>query len=612
MIYFWDTETALIAAGLLAPPLTCLTYCAEGSGTAALLNRHEAGQWLYDRLVAGDMLVGQNVAFDMAVMAAEFPFLLPLIFEAYDEDRVTDTMLRQQLADIADGKFSGYLDAKNVWRKREYSLAALSARLLGVQLEKDEWRLKYGQFRDVPIQEWPAGAREYPRRDAEATRDVYLVQESQWGLLLQDQFRQARAYWALHLSAAWGVHTDPVRVEDLRTKTQEALDDVKGDLMMAGLVREDGSRDTKLAKACMLEANPSARLTPTGQVALDEEACQISGVEILEDYALYSTLNKVLSTDVPMLLSGATTPLHTRYGMAETGRTTSGKNKATGGGGNLQNLRRLPGIRECITPRPGYVFAQADYSSYELFCLAQSCRDLVGYSALGDALNKGLDPHCVVAATILGRTYEDVIAHKKDPEVDAARQTGKVANFGFPGGLGAKRLVDFAHKGYGVTITEPEAKALKETWQQSWPEMRDFFQHVSSLETEYGYNVLLRRSMRVRGGASFCAAANTYFQGPAADGAKAALYLVAKECYLPGSAWYGSRIAVFVHDEIILESPEATAPEAAERLSVLMVQGARMFLPDMPGLKAEPCLMRYWSKNATTLRDDNGRLRVWG
>jgi hypothetical protein len=567
--------------------------------------------WLHERLVAGDTLVGQNIAFDLAVMAAECPPLLPLIFDAYDQDRITDTMIRQQLADIADGKFSGYLDAKNVWRKREYSLAGLSSRLLGVQLEKDEWRLKYGQFRDTPIQEWPEGAREYPRRDAEATRDVYLVQERQWGPLLQDQYRQARAYWALHLSAAWGVHTDPARVEDLRAKTQQALDEVKGDLMMVGLVRKDGSRDTKLAKTRVLQANPDARLTPTGQVALDEEACQACGDEIMEDYALYSTLNKVLSTDVPMLLSGATLPLHTRYGMAETGRTTSGKNKATGGGGNLQNLRRLPGIRECIVPRPGYVFAQADYSSFELFCLAQSCRDLVGYSALGDALNKGLDPHCVVAAFILGRTYEDVMAHKKDPEVEAARQTGKVANFGFPGGLGAKRLVEFAHKGYGVTITEAQAKELKTTWQTAWPEMADFFKFVAGLETAYGFDVLLKRSMRLRGKASFCAAANTYFQGPAADGAKAALYLVAREQYLPGTALYGSRTAVFVHDELILEAPEETAPEAAERLSVLMVQGARMFLPDMPGLKAEPCLMRYWSKKAVTLRDDNGRLRVW-
>ena len=339
MIYFWDTETALIQPGLLAPPLTCLTECyplheAQNKDRARLLDHREAvARIRYILMATKSVLVGQNVAYDFGVMAAEDPSLLPLIFQAYAEDRVTDTMIRQQLADIADGKFRGYADSKGVWRKRDYSLAALSSRLLGQTLEKDEWRLRYGEFRGVPIETWPEGAREYPRRDAEATRDVYLAQEAQWGaVILADQYRQARAAWALHLASAWGLHTDHTAVAALEAATVAARNQVLATLQAAGLVRANGTRDTKLAKKQMLAAmGEDHRKTATGDVCLDADSCEASEDPLLEAYAEYSTLDKVLSNDIPMLYGGVTVPIQTRYGLADTGRTTSSKP-------NIQNV----------------------------------------------------------------------------------------------------------------------------------------------------------------------------------------------------------------------------------------------------------------------------------
>ncbi|MEG7784113.1 hypothetical protein, partial [Listeria monocytogenes] len=46
-------------------------------------------------------LVGQNIAYDAAVLCAEFPTLLPLWFTAYEQGRILDTKLREQLIDIA-------------------------------------------------------------------------------------------------------------------------------------------------------------------------------------------------------------------------------------------------------------------------------------------------------------------------------------------------------------------------------------------------------------------------------------------------------------------------------------------------------------------------------
>jgi DNA polymerase-1 len=290
------------------------------------------------------------------------------------------------------------------------------------------------------------------------------------------------------------------------------------------------------------------------------------------------------------------------------------------------NWRRLPGIRECFVPRPGNVFIQADYSGLELCTLAQACIDILGGSDLAEAINAGLDAHTAFAADILGISYEEGERRRKldkesDPiakAFDDARQTAKVANFGFPGGLGYEKLCLFARKTYNVVLTPSQAKDLKAAWFKKWPEMPYYFQHVNEL----GDALEQLRSKRIRAGASYTAKCNSYFQGLGADAAKAAGWMVSKACYLgeaprpEGAAndWrsplYGCRIGNFVHDEIIGEAKLAIAAEAAEELSRLMVLGAQPWIPDIK-LVAEPCLMSVWSKNAKTLRDEKGRLIPW-
>jgi DNA polymerase I len=224
-----------------------------------------------------------------------------------------------------------------------------------------------------------------------------------------------------------------------------------------------------------------------------------------------------------------------------------------------------------------------------------------------------MDPHLAMGARLLGMAYEDAEANKKRDDVKHARQLAKVANFGFPGGLGAPKLVAFAAKS-GVTITEPFAKDLKKTWLEQWPEMRDFFGHVAGLTNnpEQLGTVVQLRSNRIRGGAHYTAACNTYFQGLGADATKHAGWLITKACYTDRtSPLYGSRLVAFVHDEFLLETLEATAHEAAHELSRLMIVGANEWLPDVPFTEVEPLLMRVWSKDAEPIYDAQGRLVPW-
>jgi len=691
----FDTETALIRPALQAPPMVCLTW--QRTGMEPRIDHVKDAEprirgWLEDQ---NTLLVGHYTTYDTAVICAQFPRLTPLVFRAYRESRITCTKKRQQLLDIAGGVFRGRLGEKGRWITHEYSLDALSRRLRGIAMQKDGWRLEYANFIDVPIAKWPEraaeiqekarirraelppdpvdkkdahydevrnlnailadepeGAIKYPLDDATATLEVYLAQEKHADYL-RDQYRQSFAEFALYLSSAWGLRTNPGGVESLSVETEKALAEIEQDLVKANLVREDGTRDTKAAKRLMasvcranaipirrteghtkpdkhgvvcadtigeaceehvcLDSDACGAVCGMGITAVDSgEICLLEGEEgqLLGQYSEFSTLKKVLSTDVEMLKQGTTYPVHTRYDIAETGRTTSSKP-------NIQNLRRLPGIREAFVPRDGMVFAQADYPQLELYTLAQCCFSWLGHSKLGEALNAGLDPHLAMAATILGIDLATAKAHKKREDVQNARQTSKVANFGFPGGLGPASLILFARKTYGVTLTQEQARTLKEQWLATWPEMREYFARVNQLFGDDCERASIETlfTERHRGGATYCAACNNGFQALGADCAKRALCLVAEAQYCePGSPLYGTRTVAFVHDEIIVEcNDDSKAHDVALELARLMVDGANEYLKTVPIRLSnmEPTLMRVWSKKAEQRWDVNKRLVPW-
>ncbi len=448
------------------------------------------------------------------------------------------------------------------------------------------------------------------------------------------------------------MRTDLAKVEELELATRMGRDELARELHEAGLLswdkkKGDWKRNTKAAAQAMVAACKAnglpIRRTKTGQnkqkndqslvladleyVSLDEDACKASEDPMMQDYAEFTTLTKVLSNDVKMLFDGVYYPIHSSFDMVWTGRTSSSRP-------NVQNVRRLPGIRECFVPREGYVFLECDYPSIELYTLAETCALRVGYSALGEVLRAGRDPHTEFAARILGVSVEQAYQMKKLPKessdyrsFDYARQTSKVANFGFPGGLGIKTFVHFARKQYKVKLSEDQARLLKEQWFEQWPEMRPYFDWVKGLFWQTGVerstcNVEQLHVGRWRGGCSFCNGCNTSFQGLAADIAKRAGWRITGECFgvLPDyddhpSPLAGGRVVNFVHDQFFLEYPEIDPVHmhhAAMRLGEIMRHEANEYLTTVPILveKMEPTIIRYWSKNASQVWQD-GVLQVW-
>lgn len=656
----FDFETALIRPGVTAPEAACMTWQHPGR-RADILHAHDrrTTDLIHTQLADPQVLLtGANTAFDTGVICSNWPEFVDMVFAAYDADRVTDVQVREKLLDIAGGRYQGYA-SKDGWTKPKYGLEFL-ARKHGYFVDKPakvrgadgksiddpkHARLRFGELIPHPVEAWDELAVQrgfhgppptvYAKEDAVATEIAHTRQNEFADPFLRLQFEQSRRSFALHLVAAWGIRTDPARVVKLAQRAEQERDVIGARLRECGFVRPNGVRNTKLVAKYMrqvcAEMGVKVPLTKTGMdkvktagmtpeqiaeeyTALGEDACDMTGDPLLEDYADFTRLGTVLNKDVAALSKGTVYPIHTRFDIAATGRTTSSKP-------NMQNWGRGVGPRECFVPRPGSVFVQADYEMLELRTLAQVCKTLFGYSKLADTINAGMDPHLMVAAKILGISYEEAKKNKKRKDVDDSRQVGKVFNFGKPGGLGDDKLIVWAKKTYGVTFDQDPVRAKEKVrawtfdWKATFPEVIEYFAYINKLCKQGKDNMAdieVPISGWMRGSTPYCAACNTNFQSLGASAAGRGIWYLAKACYVDRkSVLFGSRNGMHIHDENIGEvKDDDLAHDKAVEWARLMCLGADEFLPDVPS-KAPPVLMRWWSKGAFEIKNKRDRLVAW-
>lgn len=602
----FDTETTVNLDNSV-PDLVCVGYATDNVN-AGLLDRSEGLAFAETIIKDPDVeIVTHNGAFDFAVVAKQDPDLYPAIFDAYEHGRIVDTMVFAMCDDIARGCYFGT-------RKGRYGLGDLSNALLDTPMAKgeDTYRLRYGELAHLPIVQWPEEARSYAIGDPIQTLAVANKMQEQ-----PDARRQAAHFWWLHLMSSYGMRTDQPRVAQLLGGVTSEAATLAHEMIKLGLYSldpKDGElhANTKAVRARLEKALGSnaprtkpSKTFPAGQIQTSAEACEAVGPDgnpldpVLVKYARLVALLDIINKDSKYL---ETEIVRCRYGLAETGRSTCW-------GPNLQNLKKAGGIRECFIPRPGYVFAHADFSGLELATVAEVCLRMLGYSKLGEALNAGIDPHCIVAARILGCDYDEAVRRYEahDPIAINARQTGKVCNFGMPGGLGAQNLVLFAWSNYRVRITVQEARQLKALWLSLYPEFNDYFRMIDSQDD----TIEQLYSGRIRGGTIFTERANSWFQGLGGDATKCAGFYLSRACYAePGSVLYGSRPVNYEHDAFLTEVPEESAHDCALEMSRIMVEKAQLFIPNFK-LKAKPLLTRRWSKDAKELYDSHGRLIPW-
>lgn len=613
----FDTETHLIKPGMPAPKLVCVTVAHEDGkgerGTGELLDAVEGMRWIKDQLAdSGVRLTGHHTPYDLGIACAEDRDMIEMVYNAIDEGRMTDTLLRQKILDNATGELK-YLwdDELGEYKKQRYGLSFVAWRLLGRERAKgeDTYRMRYRELDGVPLSKWPKAAVDYAIFDAEDTMAMYLHQYNLEPNITGELW-QMEAAWALHLASVWGMRTDPERVAKVRAHFQEEWENHIRIAQSYGFVRTDKkrSKDTKAISAAMRdwfkENDLEVPETATGKVSLKRDFLVATDHPGLLAVAEMGKWRKLLTTYVPVLEQGTSYPINCSYNaILETYRTSCSKP-------NMQNLPRKGGIRECFVPRSKWLYLFSDYDTLEMRSLAQVCLWLFGHSALADALHEGRDLHLDMASEIAGISYAEALARFEagDPEIAELRQHSKPANFGFPGGMGAQKFIDYA-AAYGVELTFEQSKHLRDTFMGKWPEMDQYFKYCAGLVGgDSAPYVEFLGSKMLRGDVMYTAVCNGFFQHLAAMGAKRALYEVSKQCYTKRSSpLYGSRPIAFLHDEIGLEVPDdGRLHEVSEALDETMVRAMKEWIPDIP-VTCGAVAMRRWFKGAKSVYVD-GRL----
>lgn len=288
--------------------------------------------------------------------------------------------------------------------------------------------------------------------------------------------------------------------------------------------------------------------TKTGQYVTSEEVLQqLRGEhEIVSEILDYRGLKKLIGTYVdalPKLVNKKTQRIHTSFNqcVTATGRLSSSDP-------NLQNIpvRGEDGkeIRKCFCPLSNStgeksLFFSADYSQIELRVMAHLSQD----PAMMQAFNEGYDVHASTAATVYGKSREEVTRDE--------RTKAKRANFGLIYGISSWGLSQ------SLQIDRKEAKALMDGFFETFPKVKEYMEESKRKASETGYATTLLHRRRylpdinsgnatVRGFAERNAI-NAPIQGTAADIIKIAMIRIYNRFKENGLR---SKMILQVHDEL--------------------------------------------------------------
>lgn len=617
-----DSETHLISEECPIPELVCVTI-ARGNKEIEIYKWDDPNLEgvLKDLLMGEDMLALHRASFDMSVFAVAFPSLFTLINEKYKRGQILCTRLYEQLLRLG---YDGNLTAG------EFSLGFCVEKYLSTDINtskgEDSWRLYYSELSNVPLSEWDESALSYAKQDAMYTREVAKKQLKV--RRIRDVLKQAYCDWLCEMMTKLeGLKIDQEYLEERLSHFQGIIDTYDKILVKHKFKEPKSTKDPTLKKNTKVikdvvdglyaGMNLSPKRTDGGAISCDAEALDVIA-------------GKHEGIDALIAIGGASTQVNTFLSnwrgkeyikpninvLVSSGRMSCQKP-------NLQNVSRKGRIRGCFIPKEGYYFCSLDYGQLELLTFAQAMKVISDENSFGwetnmlDAINDGLDLHCLTASISMGLPYHKVVelVKAKDPTAKDERQRSKATNFGLPGGLGEDTLIVYAKTNYGITVTRQQARDSIKAFFSSFPEVKEYFKYINNhllVSKDIGDFYMCKQigTDRIRaipeGG--YCAACNTFFQGLAADGVKKVTI------DLMNATMFGelkSELKMIIHDEFLFEVPIHSAHEESMQLANIMVESMKQVLPDVKKIKVEPALMVRWEKDAEYLLDANGKLIPW-
>ncbi len=291
---------------------------------------------------------------------------------------------------------------------------------------------------------------------------------------------------------------------------------------------------------------------------------------IIEEVFAWRQLSKLKSTytdALPALVNAQTGRVHTSFNqaVAATGRLSSVDP-------NLQNIpiRTTEGkkIRQAFIARPGHVLLSADYSQIELRVMAHLANEPTMQAAFRD----GVDVHKQTAAAIFHVPLDEVTSEQ--------RSAAKTINFGILYGMGATRLAAAIH------VSRKEAKVFIQQYFERFAKVKDWvdgtLEHAREhceVRTMFGrrrvIDEIISSNHMVKAGAERIAV-NTPVQGSAADIIKKAMILVQERLDAADSK---AVLLLQVHDELLLEVPQAEADDITKLVCDAMADAVQLNVP---------------------------------
>jgi len=563
------------------------------------------------------MFVNHNLAFDMAILANEFPDLLPLIIEKYEKGLCHCTQVDEKLYKIAMGRYR-FDEVRNI--RPRFSLEELVREYFNndiSQWKKDPEapRANYHTVAHLPVSQWPEAFVTYAKLDVNYAERLYEVQTDRddelaadgqpWCPSLEEFILQNKSAFDAQVVSATGLRRDPEAIDRLEAYYQSEIDAAMPELIEVGVYRKkkngDYAKSMKRLQELVEEAydgNPPT--TEKGNISTSAETLAATDHPTLNKFAGVASIMASMNKDIPLLRDHVEYPLTYRVNsLLITGRWSTSSP-------NVQNFPRVSGVRECFIPREGRVFCSVDYDSLEVRAWARACMEIIGYST---ALERYLedphwDPYVEHLTFSLGLPYQKILAGKSDTFKND-RTRAKPIVLGCPGGMGVDTLIESA-KGYGVNFTWEEANHEREIWRECFPEGKELLDWASYVSSTHGVVRLDWVGGRARGGCGYSETANYTFQGPASNGAKEAGWELLRATQDSNSPLYGSTKPTFAHDEWIMGHYEEVAHEAAMEQVRIMTECMERTL-EVP-ITCEAALMRSWSKKAFPAFDESGRL----
>lgn len=326
---------------------------------------------------------------------------------------------------------------------------------------------------------------------------------------------------------------------------------------------------------------PKGKKTKSGYSTSAEVLESIRGFHpVIELILQYREIAKLKNTYCDGLLKvvGPDGRVHSRFNQVETrtGRISSLEP-------NLQNIpvrtERGKELRRFFCARAGCVLVDADYSQIELRILAHLADD----QAMIDAFKHDLDIHTITASQVFGLPEGMV--------TPLMRSRAKAVNFGIVYGISAFSLAK------DIGVSRKDAQTYIDNYLSHYAGVREYMRATIEaakrdkfVETIFGRKRYLPeivstnfnlRSFGER------VARNMPIQGSAADIIKIAMINVSRKLK---ERKLTAKLILQVHDELIVEAPEAEAPEVAALLKAEMEGAVRLKVP----LVAEANIGKTW------------------